>query len=1826
MPRSIVHLDADAFFASVEQTADSRLRGKPIAVGGEKRGIIASASYEARKFGIYTPMPTIMARRLCPKLILLPGDFEKYELFSRLMFSYAYDFTPDVEIGSIDEGYFDLTGTRKPAKNIAETIRDAIRQSLKLSVSEGIAGNKLVSQIASKLKKPSAFEFVPHGHEAEFLSPLANKWLPGVGPKTANQLSAAGLVFIGQVARTPIDLLGLLVGKMAPQMHNFSLGIDERPVVPVRAPAKSYGEQETFGADTTDEEFLEATLRRMADKLMAKVRADGKSIRTLAVKVRYNDMDEEQASESLAEPTDIETETYAKISALLRKAWRRRVSLRLVSLKLSNVYNSPFRCGLALEVSDQHRAAQQRLADTVDELRQKFGHAILYRGHDFILRLKNGRGEEPVLRRQHTGDRTQESGVQSSKFKVQGSRFSGSVSQVKELLQSPSKTPYHLAVVQRQRIGNSFARVMASPAPELRFRTELKPQAAHLPSIGKALHSPSGFGLRASAFGFRPSDLPPIPLNLHSYYSFLDSTLSIHAIIRLAKQYDLPAIALTDRNNLHGAVEFAQAAAEAGIKPIIGAELDWHGHRLCLYVQNQTGYTNLCRMLNQNTGDGRRETGGENPKSEIRNPKFKVQGLKSSSEQISNFKFQISNSLGSTEGLLAVSSCPELAPFFPERFYLELNSLEVFEKYQSINPSIHQSSHPLPAVASFPTHYALPSDRWKYDIVQSIRTLTLLRQPHPEKRLEGDYHFRTSTEMQQLFAAHPELLAHSHEIADRCSFSFCLGQPQFPSYPPPDGSTPAAFLYRLIMDGLRRRYPNDHARLKPQLEEELAIITEVGYEEYFLVMWDILQECRRRGIEWITRGSAADSLACYCLEISSVCPIRFDLYFRRFLNKDRMALNKLPDIDVDFPHDRKDDVIDLIFGKYGPSNTAIVGGFSTFQSRSAFAEVAKVLGVSEFEVRRLTERLPHFSRASELGEIVTDTLECRDLPLDQEPYSTALQMARFLDGFPRYPKMHPCGLVLSRQPMREITPCFTSAKGYPTTHFDMDSVEAVGLIKMDILAQGGLAVMRDVMESVHSQKAAVRGHESSVISQQSEIQNPKAEIRNPKSEDQGQVAVVQGPRFEVRSSKFLPPTPIRSSTTSDFDLRPSFGFRPSDFGLPSPAGPFDNPEVWDLIASGSARAVHHIESPAMISLCKMCNVRDIDTLIAIVSVIRPGAANESKKMEFARRYQGLSPVRYPHPSLESCLRSTYGLVVYEEHILQICEAFAGLPPGRADILRRALGKDKTDLIAQIQTEFADCARKHGRTEFEITEVWNLVAGFRGYAFCKAHSTAYGVEAYQSAWLKRYYPAEFMAAVLTNGKGFYDPLVYVLECHRLGIPLLPPSVNEPGPAFRVAREEGNPKSEIRNPKTESQDQETGDREIMLSLGSHITPINYAGAGVFPSPPLEERAGERRPFLIPVHEKLRPLALDAPWDHASCSCPEPAKTRTSNLPEAPQVRSSKFEVQGSEFSQAGGSALLDYKLRSSFDSRRLAFGLSIRVPVLLVNGLTLRTKETILREHERTQFSSLADFLRRVHPLPEEMEALIRVGAFDIFGQSRTAQYWEFKGNAECKVQSAKCGTRKSEIRSQKSGEDAGCESQISNSKFQIPNSRAQITNSQLWLLPSADFDRLPSVPLVEPDRLQRLRAEEELLGYPVSGHPLELFPDIAWDTYCSVNRLGDHIGKQVVTCGLVIEQRLFHQITGEPMKFLTLADWTGVIETELFARTYKSYGLSTIRYRVLEITATVEPFENNRGYTLRVLRAGKPRTKPTATGRSANDSPTSLDTGPRDPIRVFPTND
>lgn len=1390
----ILHFDADAFFASVEQAADPKLRGRPIAVGGERRGIIASASYEARKLGIYTPMPTAKARKLCPGLIVLPCDFDKYERFSHLMFSYAYDFTPIVELASIDECYLDLHGARQTkACDAAAKMQKAIAQSLKLSVSVGVGANKLVSQIASKLRKPHCFIEVAPGHEQGFLWPLENIWLPLVGPQLAARLNTAGLRHVEHIARTPVDELSLLVGSSATTLHEYALGNDLRPVVCDAPAAKSYGEQETFPQDTTDTTFIIARLRAMADTLMRRVRQDGKSIRTVTLRLRYNDMDEVTRSSSLDEPTDLEHDLYPLLQAMLTRAWERRVSIRLIGLRFTKVYETGFSSLLPLEQSDMKRERLHTLSLVIDDLRSS--QRSIMRGHDLWLSQHRQAPRQTLPKPQ--------------------------------LVTDPSATTTNRVLRER-------------------------------PGTGSQIITNHGARLAVPA------------LNVKSCFSFLESTLTIPAIIAAAAEHDMPAVAITDKN-LHAAVPFFQAATAAGIKPIIGAELCCDKKPLLAYVQNTRGYQNLCRLLS-----------GPISKEHLH---------------------------AHCEGLIiiAAEAVPEI------RFHK-------------------------------------PQDRVFFDILQSMKTLTLLHEKHPQKR-RGDFSFQ------------PQLIASTQHIAEQCEFAFDFKTLRFPRYTPSDGSTPAAMLYQLAHAGLRSRYGNKARQHEAQLREELTIIAEVGYEEYFLTVWQLLQECAALGIGWITRGSAADSLVCYALGISNVCPIRFELYFKRFLNRDRMALQKLPDIDIDFAHDRKDDVVRLLLDRYGPEHSAIVGGFNTFQARSAFGDVAKVLGVAENEIRRLTEHMP-WTDARHAADAVAMSRECDHSGWQEEPLRTALLMAGMLDGFPRYAKMHPCGVVLSRDPIRDQTPTFISSKGWPTTHFDMDAVEAVGLIKLDILAQGGLAVLRDTQLTLNT----------------------------------------QGRTLNLQA--------LEVGTCGDTE-QPARA---------DPVEPWSDPGVWHMIATGNARGVHHIESPAMTSLACMADVRDIDRLVAIVSVIRPGAANGLKKAQFARRAQGLEPVCYTHESLAPVLRSTFGVVAYEEHILQICEAFAGLAPGRADVLRRALVKQDMKKVEEVHVEFIAAARALAHDETTIGKVWDLVAGFQGYAFCRAHSTAYAVEAYQGAYAKHYHPAEFMAGVLTNGKGFYSALVYTLECRRLGIGFLSPDVNHLTDAFTV----------------ESSD---------APSGTPVTPL----------------------------------------------------------------------------------------------------GKAIRVPLRCIKDLSEATLARWRTEIARAPFASIRDFCERVRPAGPEALNLIRSGAFDSLGGTRTEQFW-------------RCLHSSRDV-------NAGAD----------------------WLFRDAREDDIRATFREEPTALQKLHDEMELFGYTISGHPLDCHPQVAWSTYCPIAELHRYPNQRVTVCGLIIVSRSHLQQNGQPMKFISICDRTGIVECEIFAAAYRLYGLNTVRYPVVQITGEVKPFDNLAGYTLEVLR-------------------------------------
>ncbi len=378
--RRIIHLDADAFFASVEQAENPALRGKAMAVGGQTRGIIASATYEARKLGVYTPMPTARAKQVCPGLIIVSGDFSKYRTYSRRMFDFAEEFTPWLERTSIDEGYFDLSGNaRTPPLEVAKQLQQRIGEALSITVSLGIGANKLISQIASKLRKPNAIVEVPAGTEREFLAPLGSNWLPGVGAKLGERLRENGLHFIPQVADAPLEFLAQVAGNYAPQLQQFARGIDPRPVVCDHDDAKSYGQQETFDGNVTDHAFVLATLHGMADDLMSKIRRDGKAVRTVSIQLRYADFSDVTHAKTLGAATDVETDIYPLLPQLLRETWQRKASLRLAGLRFTNVEAPAMQSEFLLDPDSELRAKRKTVAHLLDELRAR--SLPVMRGH-----------------------------------------------------------------------------------------------------------------------------------------------------------------------------------------------------------------------------------------------------------------------------------------------------------------------------------------------------------------------------------------------------------------------------------------------------------------------------------------------------------------------------------------------------------------------------------------------------------------------------------------------------------------------------------------------------------------------------------------------------------------------------------------------------------------------------------------------------------------------------------------------------------------------------------------------------------------------------------------------------------------------------------------------------------------------------------------------------------------------------------------------------------------------------------------------------------------------------------------------------------------------------------------------------------------------------------------------------------------------------------------------------------------------------------------------------------------------------------------------------
>lgn len=800
-----------------------------------------------------------------------------------------------------------------------------------------------------------------------------------------------------------------------------------------------------------------------------------------------------------------------------------------------------------------------------------------------------------------------------------------------------------------------------------------------------------------------------------SAYSFYGATWRVGDLVKALCEAGFAGAGLSDMDGLYGGVEFSQACERAGLRMVLGCRLrvrDFVPGWIQVTVRERAGYTALCRVISEGHGAEIEWEGLERLQAEAGGAVWLSCPIRVEPVYRSRIG-DYSRWLGAWEGLLERGW---------ENLWLELGWQNAAGRLlqRRVFSEARRCGWERWVVMSGARHPGGERGSALLELLQSMGTLTRVGQGHPGKLPAGDYGLMNAAEVKRRFVRIPDVLHASARFAEACRFDFRYGRLFLPNPLVRNGLGAASealdrgrqdrLLAWRCLRGLVRCYgpgypwPEKPARevLLERLRRELGIVTETGYAGYFLIFGEVVDECRRRDIPLLARGSAAGSLICYALGVANVCPFRFGLRFERFLNRERLRHSKLPDIDLDLPWDRRDEIISWLYERHGEDRVAMIGGFARFRGRAAVAEVAKAMGVPAHEAHAWSKRLPHGSLRRYLADR-EGYVEAREAWSDDR-FREAVAQAADLEDLPRHPMMHPCGMVVADRSLMEFSPVSGSSKGFSMTQLSMDPIEDLGLLKMDFLGQAGLSVIRDCMANLR----------------------------------------VEG---------------LLEGTSEKAGGAGNPGLEEVDYA---------DGRLYEMIRKGEARGVFHIESPAMTSLLRLCRCADIDCLVATVSVIRPGAANEDKKTAFARRYLGLEEPVYAHPVLEEVLGDSYGLMIYEEHILLVANRFAGMDFGTADLLRRILIK-KTDsgALGELEAVFRSSAQRAGRGDEEIDTVWGELRDFSGFMFNKAHGAAYAVEAFHGCWLKFHWPVHFLAAVLNNRRGFYAPLVYVLEILRHG---------------------------------------------------------------------------------------------------------------------------------------------------------------------------------------------------------------------------------------------------------------------------------------------------------------------------------------------------------------------------------------------------------------------------------------------------------------------------
>ena len=806
-------------------------------------------------------------------------------------------------------------------------------------------------------------------------------------------------------------------------------------------------------------------------------------------------------------------------------------------------------------------------------------------------------------------------------------------------------------------------------------------------------------------------------LHCHSNFSLLDSTLGVQALVEAAAELDMPAVALTDTNALYGAVEFYERAVQAGIKPIIGAEVVLEdGSSLVLLAKNQTGYENLCDILTA----GHLRGGHLQFKLSPHTVAEHAEGLICLS---GGKRGGVWRQLRRRNRRQAFHQALLWKEAFGEDFYMELQHTQPGDDFAITYLADLAKSLHVKIVATNDVHMRRPQELEIWRVLRAIDENTLVSKVPFEG--QADQYFKSAWQMAKRFRAFPEALENTAEVAEKCRFGFSLGKPIFPAVELPPGETPASRLRALCRAGLRRRYPGLPKEAEERLERELRVIEELGFVEYFLIVKDIVDFCHREGIPCVGRGSAADSLVSYVLGITQVDPIRYDLYFERFLNPER---RDPPDIDLDIAWKERERVLQYVYQKYSHDRTAMIATFVTFQLRSSFREIGQTLGLPEEEISRITKNLPHRG-VEDFEDAVARVPECASLAVRKSPRANGdpqvgplathsaesmleriLRIARHIAGFPRHLSVHPGGTIIAPDRITRYTPLEIAAGGAVISQYDLYSTEKLGLVKMDLLGVRTLSVIADTVREVERRHG----------------------------------------------------TPVRLEALREND-----------------------PATLQFIRSAETIGCFQLESPGMRGLLRKMQVDSLDDVIAAISLIRPGPAEGGMKDVYIRRRAGLEEVTYPHPALEPILKSTYGVILYQEQVLLVAQAIAGFSLGEADLLRRAMTKSRTvGELAPLREKFLQGAAQRGIDRATAENLWRWLTHFVGYGFNKAHSATYGMLAYQTAYLKRNFPVEYMTAVLNNDGGFYPRFAYVEEARRMGIRIYPPSVLYSGAQFSV----------------------------------------------------------------------------------------------------------------------------------------------------------------------------------------------------------------------------------------------------------------------------------------------------------------------------------------------------------------------------------------------------------------------------------------------------------